>query len=278
MNRDDIVFSLRLMGISEGDTLLLHSALTAIGQTVEGGADAVIDAFLEAVGESGTLAMSSLTGWAQPFDPGSTPSAVGLISERFRQRPGTLRSRHPVHSICARGRQAEYLTAGHEKCETGCGEGTPYYKLRDLGGKVVLLGVDMDRNTLMHSLEEEADSRYLLTLDIPAPTYMDDYENRQFTLKKFPPGHRDFLSFTPELRARGALVEGRIGRAVVKVIDAGAMFDIGAEVLIRDPFSFICENESCNFCVWARGARPLSGGHRCLDDNCEICVIPEGGA
>ena len=44
MTRDDIRFSLELMDIRRGDTLLLHSALTAIGP-VEGGADAVIDAF-----------------------------------------------------------------------------------------------------------------------------------------------------------------------------------------------------------------------------------------
>ena len=40
ITKDDICFSLELMDIHKGDTLLLHSALTAIGP-VEGGADTV---------------------------------------------------------------------------------------------------------------------------------------------------------------------------------------------------------------------------------------------
>ena len=48
LTREDIRFSLELMGIRPGDTLLVHSALTSIGY-VEGGADSVIDAFCDAV-------------------------------------------------------------------------------------------------------------------------------------------------------------------------------------------------------------------------------------
>ena len=43
ITKQEIKRSLELMGIVSGDTLLLHSAMTAIGG-VEGGADTVIDA------------------------------------------------------------------------------------------------------------------------------------------------------------------------------------------------------------------------------------------
>ena len=173
ITKQEMKRSLRLMGIAPGDTLLLHSAMTAIGG-VEGGADAVIDAFLETIGEEGTLVMSTLTGWFAPFDAATSPSAVGYLSEVFRRRPGVLRSLHPVHSVCAYGKHAAFITEGHENCRTGCGEGTPYLKIRDLGGKALLLGVDMDRNTIMHSLEEAIDAKYLRTLDIVAPTYLEN--------------------------------------------------------------------------------------------------------
>ncbi len=281
ITRDDMRFSLELMDVRPGDTLLMHSALTAIGP-VEGGADAVIDAFLDAIGPEGTLVMSTLTGWFAPFDAATTPSAVGWISEVFRRRPGVLRSLHPVHSVAAFGKNAEYITRDHDRCETGCGAGTPYLKIAELGGKAVLLGVDMDRNTAMHSMEEAIDAKYLHTMDIPAPTYLEDYRNRTFTLKKFPPGHRDFLAMTPYLRERDLMVEGMIGAARVKVIDMRGMFALGKRLLRDDPLLFICKNENCNSCHWSR--KLYEGGEidyaryrriACKDPTCEVCAVEE---
>ena len=278
MNFEKILFSLKLMGIKENDILLVHSALTSIGH-VEGGPDTVINALLAAVGEKGTVVMSTLTGWDAPFDPRNTPSAVGIISERFRQRPDALRSLHPVHSVAAIGLQARYITEGHEHCPTGCGEGTPYMKVAELGGKVMLLGVDMDRNTMMHTLEELADVRYLLTLDIPAPLYPHYHGKDSFTLKKFPPGHRDYLSITPLLRREGVMIEGKIGDAVTKVIDAQGLLRVALPILRENPLHFICENEHCNFCRFARNQYGSSNlihhENHCLDPVCEICAVPQ---
>lgn len=277
VTKEDILYSLRLMGIRDGDVLLVHSALSSIGH-VEGGADSVIDALCEAVGNEGTLVMSTLTGWFRPFDAESSPSAVGEISEVFRRRPGVLRSLHPVHSVAALGRHAAEITAGHESCETGCGEGTPYLKLRELGGKAMLLGVDMDRNTIMHSLEELIDAKYLRTLEIAAPTYLPGTE--RFTLRKFPPGHRDFLNITPLLRRADAMVEGVIGSACVKVVDIPKLFELALPLLRQDPLFFICKNEHCNSCHWSRllySGEPIDltryAQNHCDDETCEICVI-----
>ena len=267
------------MNILKGDIILVHSALSSIGY-VDGGAETVIDALLETTGEDGTVVMSSLTGWSDAFDSKTTPSVVGRISEEFRKRKGAVRSLHPVHSIVALGKQAKFITDDHDKCETGCGAGTPYLKLRDLGGKVMLLGVDMDRNTIMHSLEEEINALYLKNLAIPAPTYIEDYRNKTFTLEKFPPGHRDFNRLTSVLRKREAIIEGKIGNAAVKVMEINKLFEIGLEVLKGDPLFFICNNPNCNSCHWSRllySTREIDysryNGNGCVDTTCEICVV-----
>ncbi|TNJ61999.1 AAC(3) family N-acetyltransferase [Paenibacillus hemerocallicola] len=278
-NKRDMLASLELMDIRQGDIVLVHSSLTSIGY-VEGGAGAVVDALLEAVGPEGTIVMSTLTGWSEPFDEALTPSAVGKISETFRQRVDARRSLHPVHSVAAVGKHAEWITSGHERCDTGCGPETPYFKIKDMGGKVMLLGVDMDRNTIMHALEEAIDARYLRTVTIPAPTYIAGYGHKSFTLNKFPPGHRDFLRLTPVLRERDALVEGRIGNAAVLVMDVRAVFDIGLELLRDDPLFFICSNPNCNSCHWSRLLYAeeaidysMYHGNGCADRTCEICVV-----
>ena len=279
VKKEDILLSLDLMDIKKGDILLVHSALSSIGY-VDGGADTVIDALLESVGEEGTVVMSTLTGWLEPFDADKSPSVVGKISEKFRQRKNAYRSLHPVHSVAAIGKHAEYITAGHDKCKTGCGAGTPYYKIRDMGGKVMLLGVDMDRNTIMHSLEEEINALYLRTLDILAPTYINDHENKKYTLRKFPPGHRDFIRLTPILRRRDAVIEGTIGNAAVKIMEVSKLFEIGLEILKQDPLFFICHNLQCNSCHWSRLLYEdveidfsRYKGNGCNDESCEICVV-----
>lgn len=281
IDKEDIEFSLELMGIKKGDVILVHSSLSSIGY-VQGGADTVIDALIDSVGHEGTIVMSTLTGWFDHFDADKTPSAVGKISEVFRNRKNAYRSLHPVHSVAAIGKQAEYIISSHDKCETGCGQGTPYYKIKELNGKIMLLGVDMDRNTIMHCLEEEIDALYLKTLDIPAPTYMENYKQEKFTLKKFPPGHRDFIKITSELRKRDSLIEGKIGNAVVKVIEMERLFEIGLDILHKDPLFFICNNPHCNSCHWSRKLYSLDNneiiyskyvGNGCLDKTCEVCVV-----
>ena len=253
VTKEQIVYTLKLGGIENGDVVLMHSALSAIGH-VEGGADAVIDAVLEAVGPDGTFAVSTMS-FTNPFDAEKDPSTVGIISETHRKRPDSIRSLRPVHSINAIGARAEELTQDHDKCETNCGPGSPYLKLRDMGGKIILLGVDMNRNTTLHAIEDIMDSVYLVNRTIPAPKYMEDYEHKTMEMKKFCPGHRNFLGFTPELRKADALIEVCIGNAMAKIIDVRKMFQLGEEFLSRDPLYFLCNNENCEHCSGVRKAQ-----------------------
>ena len=54
MTKQEIIAALQEMGLKNGDKVLLHSSLLSLGE-VEGGPDAVIDAFLELLGSEGTL-------------------------------------------------------------------------------------------------------------------------------------------------------------------------------------------------------------------------------
>ena len=150
---------LRQLGLREGDKVLVHSSLSALGR-VEGGADTVIDALLETVGPDGLVAVPTF-GCEPPFDRRTSATPFGAIADRFWRRATAVRSLHPTHSVAAIGCGAEELVRDHEKAPTAYAEGTPYCKLAMSGGKILMLGVDQDRNTTLHAAEALVGAAYL---------------------------------------------------------------------------------------------------------------------
>src|SRR3954452_6956496 len=102
----EIVAVLKSLGVREGMMLLVHSSLKSLGP-IPGGPETGIQSLLDALGDRGTLLLPALSYAAVKqvprFDVRTTPSCVGAISEHFRMCPGSLRSLHPTHSICATG-------------------------------------------------------------------------------------------------------------------------------------------------------------------------------
>lgn len=155
--KQDLKQQLQEAGLKETDTILIHSSMKAIGE-VEGGADTVLDAWMEYFGK-GLLLLPTHT-WAQMspehpvYDPEREESCVGLLTNLFRKRPGVVRSLHPTHSMAAFGREAADYVEGEENCNTPCTPGGCYDRLRQVKGKVLLAGVGHERNTFIHSVEE----------------------------------------------------------------------------------------------------------------------------
>ena len=179
---------LRDCGLAEGQTVLVHLAMSKLGWIV-GGAEAVILALLAAVGDTGTIMMTTHNGdntdpseWQHPpvpeawwqtirdhtpaYSPRTTPTRdMGVVPELFRTWPGAVRSAHPAFSLAALGPNAEYLVADHA-LEEDTGDRSPLGKLYELDGHVLLLGVDHWNNTSLHLAEYRAEypgKRYLHT-------------------------------------------------------------------------------------------------------------------
>lgn len=250
MTQQDLVNAFRQLGLQPGDAVLVHSAFSAIGR-VEGGPDTVIDALLEVLGKEGTLLMPTLSSGV--FDRENSPSKVGLLTEIFRTRKGVLRSFHPSHSVAAYGAKAEKLIEGHLHCPTACGEGTPYAKLMDCGGKVLLLGVDQDRNTSLHGLEAMVRLPYLKTV---YREYLDPADGcvKTLEIREYPGPHRNFIGLDRMLREAGVMRLGKVGKAVCRLIDAGGMRDTLLPALQSDPTLILCDNPHCHDCVTQRAA------------------------
>ena len=159
ITKENIKFGLQTPCVKEGSLLGVHSSLSSFGQVV-GGATSVLEALFETVGRTGSIVMSTyllscpleLTAedisrgitWKVKhlaFDDLSSPSRMGVIADTFRQCNDVVRWYHPFHSVTARGKNADVF------CRS-------FRSLVNAGGRILLLGEQMDRCSALHIAEE----------------------------------------------------------------------------------------------------------------------------
>jgi aminoglycoside 3-N-acetyltransferase len=254
--RESIAEDLHCLGLGSGDVVFFHSSLRSIGR-VEGGADAVIDAFLDVVGEEGLVVVPTLT-WSfvhddsvrHVFDPRETPSRVGKITDTLWRRPNAFRSAHPTHSIAAIGRRAEELVGGHDKTST-FGRDGPYRRYVDWGAKIFFLGVDQRCNTTLHAIEDWLDLPYL-QVEKAAVTGPDG-KPRIVEVTKSPSGHRDFYRIGSKverlLEESGMMRRGKVGAADTLWMPSQEMVEVVVNGIYREPTLLLCDAGGCDFCT-----------------------------
>jgi aminoglycoside 3-N-acetyltransferase len=180
---------LHKLGVKNGDILLVHASMKAIGW-VSGGPQAVIQSLMDAITEEGTLifqthspTLSDPVEWENPpvpkkwhktiretmpaFNPNKTPSTyLGVLPELFRKFPDVYRSYHPAFSMSAWGKQADEITKQHDLAYP-LSDSSPLGQAYQRGAKVLLLGVGYDSNTSFHLAEYRADVRKEKTRGAP---------------------------------------------------------------------------------------------------------------
>lgn len=224
--REDFVAILRQLGVRLGDVVFVHSSFDRF-EAFNGKPTEIIVALQEAVGPAGTLLMPTLpfTGTAVEyvahggiFDVVRTPSGMGLLSELFRRSPGVARSVHPTHPVAAWGRRAEEIIAGHHLAATPCGMGSPYTRLLEYDGKILLLGTGIAAMTFFHAVEERLEPEMPFT-PFTKETFLLYSRDRDGTVlasttRLFAPEVsrlRNLAPLTAALQERGAWRAARLG-------------------------------------------------------------------
>ena len=241
--KEELLHQLSEMTIDPNGTIIVHSSMKSIGE-VEGGADTVLDAFSEFMKE-GLLVFPTHT-WATmneenlKFYVEETPSHIGILTELFRKRPGVLRSYHPTHSVGALGEEAEEFINRDEQFNTPAARESVWGKLLNRQAKILLIGVDLRRNTFIHGIEE--------WLDIPER--MND--EPQELVSVLPDGtevpspqirhvsgiSENYWKVEEWLADKGAIEYAQFGEAKVLVCDTVQLTEYITEMLKIDPALF----------------------------------------
>lgn len=156
ITKQDIISGLLNLGLKSGDEIEVHSSLSSFGY-VNGGAEIVISALKEVVGENGSIFMPALrlskelplteqdkslgiTTKIQIVPDDCERSAMGIIADTFRQIPNTI-TNNGIFRISAWGKSANEVKDGLQ------------YLIHN-GGKALMLGVDIYKLTAMHYVED----------------------------------------------------------------------------------------------------------------------------
>ena len=264
---EDVVAALCALGLKEGDTVMVHSSVSACGHIV-GGAKTVVNAFLKVLGKEGTLMAPAFT-WPyiyfegeyqknkrfRPYNPENLSAiTTGTLPKVMLREFGAARSAHATHSWAAIGKNAEYCTSLQRLTDNPCGENNPMEKALELGGKVIFFGCGVSPNTFLHYLEEKSNSDFLENAVVKIER--EDGKIVTEVVRNEMPGCRDFYGkkkpvckFYTRAKERGLQIENEaFGIGEIYMMKLSELYGIGMELFREDPDVTLCDSPSCLFC------------------------------
>ncbi|WP_090168953.1 aminoglycoside N(3)-acetyltransferase [Pseudobutyrivibrio sp. 49] len=248
--KNEIIDALKTVGLTRGDAVMVHTSLGQIGY-VCGGAQTVIEALIEVVGQEGTIMMPTQS-WKNldpdtgvhwdvdeqywniirenwpAYDKKITPTnTMGATAEKFRQWPGALRSDHPARSVAAWGKHASYLTENHDLCDI-FGEESPVGKLYKLDGKVLLIGVDYDKNTSIHLADVRADYKSKHNT-IEHSAVMEDGKRIWKSYETLFVDGEDFVDIGAAFEEKNTVKKAELGGTVIRCMSQRTLVDFAVK-------------------------------------------------
>lgn len=247
VDREKFITGLRDLGVRTGELLIVHVSLSSFGR-VEGGASTVVGALLEVVGREGAVFMPTFNFGQLAFEPATTRSLTGAVSETLRTWPGAERSNHPTHPLSGVGPGASRVLAEHPLMRP-FGPGSPLWRLWEHDATVLLLGCDHRSSSTIHVAEELAGVPYLKRTRVGR--VIENGTEREIVVTR-PPCSKGFNVVDAPLREAGKIREARIGEARVMYIRARDVVEAATGLLAKDPGALLCNEPDCVVCPESR--------------------------
>lgn len=154
---------LSAMGVPQDKPIVVHTSLKAIGET-EGRAEGLLAGLTEYVTAKGGLLVVPAHTWDNFFahvtptlDLTSDHTCIGTFPRIAAQSPFGYRSAHPTHSVVVFGDRDRALAfiAHDEDVRSMSDPAGCMGQVEREDGCILLIGVGQDKNTYLHTVEEE---------------------------------------------------------------------------------------------------------------------------
>ncbi len=270
-SRERIAEDLRDLRVREGDAVIVHASMRAVG-AMEGGADTLLAVLRALVGPEGTVMVpafsydrlrrlpvretvpedrdspEALPGL--PIDPIKAQAVWGghrgIFAERLAEHAEAHRSPHPAFSFAAIGKNAEFLTHT-APFHYPFGSHSPIARLHQINGGVLLLGVSQSVNMGLHLAEVYADVPYGRRLAL-----VQDEAEEWHEMVGGPGCSAGFRKCEAVLRQARILREGYVGNAASQYLRLQPLVSMAMELLHGNPEALLCDDPHCRECVLAR--------------------------
>lgn len=172
--KEDIVSSLKKVGLQNGDSVFLHSNLGFFGKLKDvDDANNLCrifeEAIFEVIEEKGTLVVPTFSLSFcnnQVYDKKNTPSVeCGIFSEYIRKKENSKRTDDANFSVCAIGFKSDIFTSNIP--EHSFGENSFWDRLLKDGGKICRFNMNSDYNTFVHLIEKRMNAPYRFDKEFP---------------------------------------------------------------------------------------------------------------
>jgi Aminoglycoside N3''-acetyltransferase len=253
--KDSLITDLKNIGVKKGDIIYVHSSMKSIGW-IDDGIDTLTEAFLEVLGDEGTLAVPTHTlafidRGVPPFDPKETPPGLGAYPEAVWRHPLSKRSAHATHSSAAIGAKADFLTENHDPTNA-MGYDSPLHRMVRSNGKILLIGVTHTSNTTVHLAESLSAPYCKLHYDSSwgdtTHTKLPDGTVKTYKQTEYPGCSSNFNQIEKHLIDADLIKFGKIGNADSRLIDAAGMVEIVCEMIKNQPDILLCDSPKCPCC------------------------------
>ena len=265
---DDVRSGIRSLGLA-GEPLCVHASLGSFGH-VDGGASTVVRGLLD---EGCTLLVPTFSSRAYEVRPpagmrlarngldGVTPGRptpaeqgyaqasreidpnMGAIPREVLAMDDHVRSSHPLRSFTAIGPRAADLTADEGPPQLF----GPLEALAGVDGFLLLMGVGLDRATVLHLAEQQAGRRMFVRWAGGPGGSVQEVETG---------GCSDgFDRFAPVLAPLERSV--RVGRSLWRAYPLRELLEVASSAIRADPSLTHCSNASCVRCDDAIGGGPV---------------------
>lgn len=238
MEKRDLVREFKRIGIHEGMALEVHSSLGSFGY-VEGGADAIIEALMECVGNKGSIFMPALR-LGPPMELSQEDKAMG-ITVKIKVLPedaaktdmgiiaDTFRSREDV--ITGKG---IIRTSGWGLYAGEAAKGGLDFAIHN-GGKALLLGVDIYKLTAMHYVEDIL-PKEISRIFAPGKEINKKYPPDEWFIETGSPPAKPWYTIQDMAYEKGMIQEGYIGKCKYMFFDIWDVVELYKIELEKNPF------------------------------------------